>query len=186
MSPVEDHDGPVSLGDALRDGWGDQDFYGWPEPAGGVDNRGGHPNEACRGSLPRPAGLRASSGESHPVIDCTGGEVPSPARRASLPVHPLPTAEARASGQEPAGVDRSEGKATPSQPRDAPEVGARPPRQGQPPRCIGFGEFDRRKDGPGCFNPANTPAQLWCERREALRREYISRQFAKLNAGFRR
>jgi hypothetical protein len=39
----------------------------------GVDNRGGHPNEAVRGSLPRPAGLRASSGESHPTTDCTGG-----------------------------------------------------------------------------------------------------------------
>jgi len=74
MSCLADHDGPVSLDDALRDGWGDADFYGWPEPADdGVDNRGGHPNEAVHGSLPCPAGLRASSGESHPGVDCTVG-----------------------------------------------------------------------------------------------------------------
>jgi hypothetical protein len=45
----------------------------------------------------------------------------------------LPTAEARASGSPDiasAGVDRSEGGAAPSQPRDAPEVGARPARHG--------------------------------------------------------
>jgi hypothetical protein len=43
----------------------------------GVDNRGGHPNEVLGGSQPPSAGLRASSGESHPSTICTGGGNPA-------------------------------------------------------------------------------------------------------------
>jgi hypothetical protein len=54
------------------------------------------------------------------------------------------------------------------------------------PRCIGYGEFDnRRKNGPGCHNPADAnSALLWCKRCEKLRREHITQQFAEINAGF--
>jgi hypothetical protein len=93
-----------SASDALRDGWGDQDFFGWPEP-----------NTDCPGAGDDPA--------AHPLAALA---VPPPG-------HHLPAAEARANGGNclpPAGVDRSEGKATPSQLRDVPEFGARPPRQG--------------------------------------------------------
>jgi hypothetical protein len=60
---------------------------------GGVDNRGGHPNEVLAGSQPPSAGLRASSGESRPVNSiCTGGQgalsVPPPASKASPPASP--------------------------------------------------------------------------------------------------
>jgi len=54
------------------------------------------------------------------------------------------------------------------------------------PRCIGFGEFDnRRKDGPGCSNPADANAALlWCKRCEALRLKHITEQFARISEGF--
>jgi hypothetical protein len=39
--------------------------------------------------------------------------------------------------------------------------------------CIGFGPHEFN-----CTNPADTPAQLWCQRCEALRREHISEAFA--------
>jgi len=111
MPPLQDHDGPVSLTDATRDGWSDRDVYG--EPAD-TDCAGG--DDAV---LSNPGGCAP--------LAVTG--------RAESPAHTLPVAEARAYGSAviaPAGVDRSEGKAAPSQPRDALEVGARPLRQGQP------------------------------------------------------
>lgn len=60
-------------------------------------------------------------------------------------------AEARASGGHDtasAGVDRSEGKAAPSQLRDALEVGARPPRQGQPGYVLTRGYMSDVAEGP--------------------------------------
>jgi hypothetical protein len=33
VTPLQDHDGPASLTDSLRDGWGDDAFYGEPEHA---------------------------------------------------------------------------------------------------------------------------------------------------------
>jgi len=89
--------------------------------------------------------------------NCTGGVTPPlfpPAATskaatsypAEPPVHPTPLAEARALGapeMAPDGVDRSEGKATPSQPQDI-----RPLRQGQPDLSVWRGERNPDPDEP--------------------------------------
>ncbi len=45
--------------------------------------------------------------------------------------------------------------------------------------CIGFAEFVGQ-----CENRADTPAELWCQRCETLRREHLSDQFAEITAVF--
>lgn len=52
-------------------------------------------------------------------------------------------------------------------------------------RCIGYGEFDnRRAGGNACTNEADTPAGLWCQRCEELRRSAISAQMAAVTRSF--
>ena len=91
--------------DALRDGQGDEDFdWSWP------------PSTTC------------TSGDDPAAYRSAATSRPNPPAE-SLVQAKLPRAEARADGHEmgPAGVDRSEGMAAPSQPRDS-----RPTRHGQP------------------------------------------------------
>jgi hypothetical protein len=74
VTPLQDHDGPASITDLTRDGWDDESFYGWPDPAdqtctGGVavaaSDRSdivGHSSPALAESLVQKIPLRARDG----------------------------------------------------------------------------------------------------------------------------
>lgn len=136
-----------TLSDALRDGWGDQDFFGWPEPNTDCTG-GGNAVFSLAAEARPPASPPVQEGLcecGHPLTEHVDSHTWGPnticVANAGLGLeicpcvrrNNLPAAEARANGGNclpPAGVDRSEGMATPSQPRDVPDSGARPARQG--------------------------------------------------------
>lgn len=55
-------------------------------------------------------------------------------------------------------------------------------------RCIGYYPYDNRLQDPAqhCPNEADTPAGLWCQRCEDLRRRAITAQLAAVTQGFSR